>query len=301
MSDFEAVDLRIISYIHEGLSIAAIAARIGVTSPRITQRLNRMRKLCGGDPLYYKEGGRYYLTETGEALLEFSVDVEVSWVKFKKQAAQIKSNHGQLRIIAIPSVLIHDTPPILDIVRKEFPHLRVKLITGSGNEILDSVAKGKADIGLIGVLKSAASLSISLYKTEKLVLLAPNSHPIAKHNSITFSQLERYTFIAMDHSNLMSDLMNIAIRQSQINPSFSITASDLESAAQIATTSTFGIAVTLESVALRYAKSNSGKVIYLTDSWANVEMNVCTRDRTTITDAQRLFIEELEKINKPKI
>lgn len=298
MSDFEAVDLRIISYIHEGLSIAAIAARIGVTGPRVNQRLNRMRKLCDGDPLYYKEGRRYYLTQTGEALLEFSRDVEVSWIKFKKHAAEIRSNHGQLRIIAIPSILIHDAPPILDVVRKEFPHLRVKLITGSANEILDAVAKGSADIGLIGMLRSAASLSISRYKNEKLVLLASGSHPIANHNSIKFSQLERYTFINMDHSNLMSDIMDSAKRRTQTFPSFSMTASDLESAAQMATVSTFGLVLTLESVAIRYAKLNNGKVIYLTDSWATVEMGICTRDRATITDAQRLFIAELEKINK---
>lgn len=297
MSDFEAVDLRIISYIQEGLSIATIARRLGVTGPRVTQRLTRMKKICD-DPLVYRQGGRYHLTQVGEALLEFSGDVELSWVKFKKNVAKIKSDHGQLRITGIASILIEDVPSALDKVRKEFPHLRIKLMPATANEIVGAVAKGTADIGLIGALRSVQNLTFSKYNTERLVLLVAGSHPLTKFDEISFSQLERFTFIEMDHSNLMADLMDAAMLRSRIIPSFSITISDLETAAQMATKSTFGISLTLESIGSRYAKLNQGKVIRIKEPWAQIDMAVCTRDRTTLTAAQRFFIKMIEKSKK---
>ncbi|MFZ6801953.1 LysR substrate-binding domain-containing protein [Undibacterium sp. Di24W] len=297
MSDLEAVDLKIISYIQEGLSIATIASRIGVTSPRITQRLNRMKEVCD-DPLIYKQGSRYHLTDTGKALLEFSTEVADGWSKFKAKSAKIKSNDGQLRIIGVTSVLLEDAPTALDIVQKEYPHLLVKLIPGTAKEILHSVLHGQADIGLIGLLRSVNDLTFSHYKSEKLVLLVAGTHQLAQFDDIKFSQLERQTFIGMNHTNLMSDIMGAAMIRSGITPSFSMVAGDLESAANMATRSTFGIALTLESVGLRYAKLNNGKVIYLKEPWANIEMAACSRDRSTLTEAQLYFLKTLELLYK---
>lgn len=293
INDFDADDLRIIALLAAGMNMSTIGAKLGITSQRISQRIQRMEKICKTQ-LIYRTGG-LRLTPAGLKLHAHAKRVEDSTKTFKADLAELASDHGQLRIIAISSLLIDDLPDVLDKVAKEYPHLRITLDEGAADKILKSVTDGTSDIGLIGMLRQIDGLAFAPYKRERICLLMNESHPLAERENLYFKEASSYPFIGMAETNLMSNIMNLAELRARVFVTRSIKVSSLEIAAQMACKSEFGICLTLESVASRHARANNGKLVLLSDAWASIEMTTCTREIATRSPATTYFISELKQ------
>lgn len=293
INDFDADDLRIIAYLAEGLNMSTIGAKLSLTAQRVSQKIKRMEHICD-TMLIYRSGG-LRLTPAGEKLLAHAQRVDESTKTFKANLASLISNHGQLRIIAITSVLIDDLPAVLKKVEQKYPHVRVTLSTGMAAQILKDVEHGKADVGLIGLRRQIEGMHISIYKQEKICLLMNVAHPLAHHAQIDFIEAKDYPFIDMADTNLMSSIMNGAEMRANVYVRRSTKTNDLEVAAQHACQSERKICMTLESIAQRYVRNNGGKLVQLSDPWASISMTTCTRELRTHSPAITYFLAELEK------
>lgn len=293
IGDFDANDLRIISYIQSGARLSFIASKLGLSVGRISQKITKMEAICG-TMLVYRSGGMK-LTGAGMILFEMAQKKDQIELEFIQRLDRHKSDHGQLRIIAISSILIDDLPDVLDMVRKEFPHLRIKLTAATADDIIQGVLSGEADVGLVGLSKRVDGLIFSPYKRERICLLTNANHPLATLDEVLFAQAaSRHPFIEMDPSSMLSNMMGAASVHGRVIPSYSMRASNAEVAAQMAASSTFGLAFTLENIAKRYAKLHGAKIIYLKDSWASVEVAICTKDIGARTEAQTYFLRKLK-------
>jgi DNA-binding transcriptional LysR family regulator len=291
-NDFDADDLRIISHIAAGLNMSLVSKKLGITPQRVSQRISKMEQMCK-TALVYKKGG-LHLTEAGTKLLALAESVEREVKTFKKNLAELQSDHGQLRIIAITSIIIDHVPEVLKLVQKEYPHLRVKLMQGTADQIIKAVETGLADVGLIGMARQVEGLVFKPYARESLCILTDRQHPLADQDAINFIDAANFTFIELDTSNIMSMIMNAAEMRTRTILHRSIRVSCLEIAANYACNG-YGIALTLSSIAHRFQEQGLGKAISLNDSWASVEIASCTKQVSRQTPALRYFLSELEK------
>jgi len=291
-NDLDADDLRIIAHIAAGLNMSIISKKLGVTTQRISQRISRMEKIYK-TALVYRKGGMH-LTPAGLLLLPVAQTIEREMITFKKNLAALQSDHGQLRIIAITSIILDDVPTALKHVLEKYPHIRAKLMHGTADQIIKAVQVGDADVGLIGMTRQVEGLVFTPYRRERLYLLTNPEHPLASKDAINFAEAADHPFIDMDSSNIMSMFLNAGEMRTRTFLKRSIRATCLEIAAKYACQD-FGISMTLRRIAERYQKNGEGKAIRLKDSWASVEIAICTKQVSRQTPAIRYFLSELEK------
>lgn len=76
-----------------------------------------------------------------------------------------------------------------------FPNVALEIYFGNYAETFDRVLEKEVDIGILANVPDDTRLKMQPCATQKLVMLASASHPIAKKRSINLNELSQYTII----------------------------------------------------------------------------------------------------------
>src|SRR5690606_25822655 len=125
------------------------AEKLGMSQPTLSQQIRSLENEVG-TPLFDRIGKRIVQTEAGRLLLDYSIQM----FRIRKNAVDAIDelcNHqrGALVIGAIPSDLDYRITQLLIDFHKEFPHVRLTVLTSV--EVLKQVLEMEVDIG-IGIL-----------------------------------------------------------------------------------------------------------------------------------------------------
>lgn len=289
--DFDATDFSIVSSLECDLSMSAAGVRLSLSTAAISKRIKRMEQAIGA-AIFYRQG-ELKLTAAGMLLLELGKSVAKANANFTRDLELLKSDHGELRIVAIASLLIDDLPEVLDKVVKRYPNLKISLCEGSADTIINAVRNNSAEVGLIGTVRSIDGLIFNPYKRERLCLFGALNHPLAEIEPVMFSQARDYRFIGMAGSNLISRVMDDLAKSNFFEVKKSITVATLEVAAHMAAQSKLGVCLTIESVAARLQRAGIGKMIRILDESASMDIATCTRETAALTEPTLYFIAML--------
>jgi len=136
---------------------------------------------------------------------------------------------GLLVIGAAPAVSAYVVPELIARLRRFFPGVRVSVRTGHSEEIVELVATGDAQVGLVRELRDERLRSEVLYE-EELVLVARPDHPFAREGTIPLSRLRDATLILFDRTSSYYDLTHALFRDAGVSPYSTIEADNIETA-----------------------------------------------------------------------
>lgn len=71
----------------------------------------------------------------------------------------------------------------------------VTLIDGNNKTVIDKLADGSAHMAFLCLQKPLPNITCTELVREELVILSPSTHPLARHNTVTFSQLGNHELI----------------------------------------------------------------------------------------------------------
>ncbi|MBX9900033.1 MAG: LysR family transcriptional regulator [Burkholderiaceae bacterium] len=291
--EFDSTDFSIVASLECDLSMSAAGVRLSLSTAAISKRIKRMEQVIGA-AIFYRHG-ELKLTAAGLLLHELGKNVAKVQSNFARDLELLKSDHGELRIIAIASLLIDDLPIVLKKVVKRYPNLKINLCEGSADSIINSVRNNSAEVGLIGTVRSIDGLNFNPYRRERLCLFGGVNHPLAEVEPVMFSQAKNYQFVGMAGSNLMARIMEDFAKNNLFEINKSLTAMSLEVAAHMAAQSAFGICLTIESVAMRLQSAGIGKMIRLLDESAFMDIATCTRETAALSEPTLYFIAMLRE------
>lgn len=294
--DFDADDLRIISYIASGLNMSETAKQLDIDASRVSQRVKEIERILGATIFFRYGRGKFQLTKEGELLFEFAKEVDAASKKFNRGLALLKSDHGQLRIMA-PYVALEDASSVLESVVKKFQHVRITLRNSGDDKVLRMVDYGHCDVGLvIDAPEYYAGVAFDCYRSERICIFSGGRQAFAGINvyePIKIEQVAKYPFISLDEAQSITS----SIKSRVPNSNKLIRASCMESGALLAANN-LGSLLTIESLAQRYEREYGGQIIYLDEPWATVNFYICTREVSTRSPAQTLFIALLKSAFK---
>jgi LysR family transcriptional regulator, low CO2-responsive transcriptional regulator len=93
----------------------------------------------------------------------------------------------------VPSTYL--LPPILAGFLASHPGVRVRLWSGDSGEAIERVATGAAEVGAVGRRPDDDGLAAVPFDEDRVVLLAPASHPLASHGTLKASDLKGAAFV----------------------------------------------------------------------------------------------------------
>jgi DNA-binding transcriptional LysR family regulator len=275
---FDFTDLKLIQFVSEELTLSAVAVRARMSLPAVSQRLSKLEDSLKAK-LVHRTGG-FGLTAAGKLFLDSANLITAEVDKLARDLRAEKSGHEtMLRIMTAQSILIDDLPAALDAMAMENPALRFTVTEGTTADIARLISEGEIDIGLLTNPGAMQAVELIHYKTERACLIVPLNHPLAQQpGPLYFREAVPFPFIGIEDSPTTVSYFDSSSRIDIRSVSYRIRVSSLEAQAILVGQTNLGIAVTLESVARRHARTQPIHVIRLADPWALSESYICVRN-----------------------
>lgn len=112
--------------------------------------------------------------------------------------AVARSQQGQIRIAAAPSMMNHVLGPTLVSFRKSYPAIGISVTDGGSDKIERAILNGEMDFGIGSRLNNFSDLDYVPILSDPYGVVFPADHPIARlKRDLTWKDLEAYDYIGL--------------------------------------------------------------------------------------------------------
>ena len=187
------------------LTKAAEASHIGLAaaSRRIALLEHRFRT-----PLLERSSRGVELTPAGMALLPRA---KALLVEINQMQAEMRDHadgrKGALRILANTSVMTETLPDDIAGFGRDNPDVRLLLEERWSTEIVRGINAAEADVGIIVEGANTEGLETIVYGTDRLAVVMPADHPLARRPQMRFVDVLDDDLIALESSSAMMRLL----------------------------------------------------------------------------------------------
>lgn len=290
---FDLVDIRLFVYIAEENSLTRAAVRAHMSLPAASIRIKNLEQSIG-TKLLNRENHGVTLRPPGQALLHHARQVlnqlENLRGDLQEYAQGIK---GHVRILANTTAMTEFLPVVLSNFLSTHPDINIDLRERLSSDIVRAVSEGTTDIGIVAASVRTEGLHVTPYRSNRLVLVTEQDHPLAHGDAVYFADTLDYNFIGLhEGSAIHAFLSNLAL-ELRSTLRIRIQVSSFETVCRLIEAKN-GIGVLPESAARRYAGHMAIQIIHLRDEWATRDLLICVQDPELLPTFARELIECLE-------
>ena len=175
-------------------SLTRAAEALGYTQSGMTYILNSLEDECGLKLLRRDRSG-VQLTSDGLEMMPYIQSLCESWRRVEEKRDELKGvESGHLRIGTFTSVSTHWLPGIIHGFRQSYPHITFELLHGDYAQIQEWVLQGRVDLGFTQ-LPCREGLEAVHLKTDELLAVLPEGHPLAERAALPLDELLSEPFI----------------------------------------------------------------------------------------------------------
>jgi LysR family transcriptional regulator, transcriptional activator of the cysJI operon len=180
----------------ETASFSKAAELNAITQSAVSQQIRALEKRFK-TPLIRRRKKNFSITPEGKALLQASQEILRTYETLGDRLEELK-NHvsGNLMIATVHSIGLHELPRSLKVFRRSYPAVDVSVEYLRSAQVYQSVAAGNSDVGLVAYPARHRGVTIESNWKDKLVLICPPAHRLAKRQSIEISALSGEHFIS---------------------------------------------------------------------------------------------------------
>lgn len=272
--------------ISKGAELANLA--VGAASKRISDL-----ELAVGVALLDRHSRGVTLTLAGRAMLErvrtVLKEVDHLGAEMSDFAAGVI---GVIRLWANTSAITQFLPQELAGFQVANPGVRIELEEQNSDEVVMAVLDGRADFGIFADRTSALCLRTLNYKKDRLALVVPQGHALARRRSIRFGETLDFDFVCLskptslakrlqDETELLGKRMKLRIQVRSFDAMCLMVAAGM------------GVAVLPQAAIRPHLQSMGLRQIPLSEPWADRQLLIGLRDVDRIARPVRMLIDYL--------
>ncbi len=193
------------------------AQALSISQPALSARLQALEEELGAG-LFRRTHAGMVLTPAGRAFLPHA-DRAIEAIRSGSTLVR-QLEHGvvgELALAVAPAVSAYVLPEILVRFTERHPNVRLLVRTGHSEEIVDLVARGEVELGIVRQLRDARVRSRPLFEDE-LVLVARPDHPFAIAGAVDVSEISQAQLILFDRTSSYYDVTNALFRIAGVIP-----------------------------------------------------------------------------------
>ncbi|MES9991901.1 MAG: LysR substrate-binding domain-containing protein [Candidatus Thiodiazotropha sp.] len=197
-------------------TITEAADRIGLTQPALSRRLQQLEAHFGAELLTTGRKGAQ-LTEIGR-LVEQEARILVS--RFDRLREQVREHQGleggTVRIGGGATAVSFVLPKAIAEFRQDHPGVRFQLKEAGSIEVAEDVISGRLELGLVTLPVQTRELQIWPLITDRIVLVAPKDHPLARQGEIDAKALDGLAFVGFEADTAVRQIIDAALRDAGV-------------------------------------------------------------------------------------
>ena len=194
----------------------AAAEELGISQPSVSTAIKQLEAQLDF-ALFERKKRRMVPTPEARSLFQ---EVEPLFEQLRSVESRVRDlrggSVGKLRIMATPPLGHSLVPGALSAFLDARSDVTVQYDVRRMENVIDAVAIGAADIGLCLALESHPGVTVETLKTERMVALMRNDHPLAKMSVISPQDAAEYGFIGLDRASRLGHLLQNAFEVSQV-------------------------------------------------------------------------------------
>lgn len=275
---FDLITLKLFVGAIEHGSIARAAEHEHLVASAASKRIGDLESGLGV-PLLVRQHGGVVPTAAGEALARHAREVIKALDRIPGAVSTLAADDiSDVRILANQTAVVVVAADIASYMTRR-PAVKIRLEEAQSLPIIESVAQGNADIGIIGHFQPADRLQVIPYRSIPLMLAVPASHPLASRAEISFAEALEFNLITLIHGTAIRGWAMAAAARMGRTPKFTMQVQSYE-AMRAMVRAGLGIAVMPAANIQPYQDLLQVRALPLTDNWACMQLYL-VRDRRT--------------------
>ena len=209
--------LRIFCDVVQHQSFSRGAKLNDVSQSAATQSVHRVEEHFGVQ-LVDRSKRPFVLTPEGQTCFEGFREVLELYDSVESRVKSLRKEIGGLvRVAAIYSVGLHDMSRCMQDFMREYPKAKVRLEYLRPNKVYDAVLNGEVDLGIVSYPTASPDLNVIPLRSERMVVVCPPGHALAKHEAVTAEHLQGLDMIGFDRDLSIRKEIDRHLRQRAIN------------------------------------------------------------------------------------
>lgn len=190
----------------ETLNFRKTADELGYTQAGVSYIISTMEEELGL-PLFIREYGGVKLTSEGRALLPQFRELAAAERLLRDRVDDLKNlDAGEIRVLVFYSISLHWIPEILERFHRDYPNIRVRLISCDETLPAQEMARRReVDCGFF-VLPVSDDLEVIPVMDELMKASFAPEHPAAKLSRFPVADLDRYPFIHLTRDTEVAEI-----------------------------------------------------------------------------------------------
>jgi DNA-binding transcriptional LysR family regulator len=288
---FDLTDLRLFLHVTEAASITHGAERAHLALASASARIRAMEESLG-IALLVRERRGVRPTPAGLALIRHAravlSQVENLRGELDGYAGGLK---GQVRLCANTAAVTEFLPDALAPYLAANPNIDLDLEERSSYEIVQAVAAGFADIGIVSDAVDHAALETLPFRPDRLVLVVARGHRLARRRSAALRDVVAEPFIGLGQGSALGDYLDRHVANLGRRLRFRVRLRGFDAICRLVASGA-GIAIMPETASRRHRRPDL-RVLALSDPWASRTLLLCARSFATLAPPGARLVEKL--------
>ncbi|MCT8177558.1 MULTISPECIES: LysR family transcriptional regulator [unclassified Variovorax] len=272
--------------ISKGAELAHLA--VGAASKRISDL-----EAAVGTPLLERHSRGVTLTVAGDALHRHAQrildDVDQLAADLSDYASGVL---GVVRLWVNTSAVTQFLPRGLSGFVAANPGIRIELEERNSSEIVLAVLDGRADAGIFAEGTPSLGLHIVNYRVDRLVMVVPRGHPLARRRSVRLEEATEYDFVSLPAETSLAQRLQAAAEALGRRLRLRIQVRSFDAVCQMVAAG-MGVAVLPHAAIQPHLRSMGLREIALDDAWAERRLLIGLRDAGVVPRHVRTLIDHL--------
>jgi len=297
MHDLDLTTLRLFVTVCETRNIARAADMHHLVASAVSKRIAQLESIVGNAVVERNRRG-VVPTGAGEILLEHARAILAGQDRVARDmAAYGKGIKGQVRVLATVSSIAESLPDDIASFLQMPAHrdIRVDIEESLSRDLVRSIREGLAPVGVCWNAADLQGLQTRPYRSDRLTVVAPADHPIARKKKIAFEQTLDFDYVGLPANTAVHTMLARAAAIIGRPLSYRAAVSTFDACLRCVRAE-LGIAIVPREVAEPMASVYGLKLVSLTDRWAKREFAICFNDEKHLSPAAGLLVAHLAKL-----
>jgi LysR family transcriptional regulator, transcription activator of glutamate synthase operon len=194
------------------------AAELNITQPTLSRALARLERQIGA-PLFDRVNRRLRLNAYGRIMLEHSRRSITEIRSASDRIAALRDpDKGVVRLAFLHSMANWFVPEIIGRFHAQVPQVQFDLSQAAGHELAEALATGQIDLAITTPRPHGDEYGWRELMVERLCVVVPRTHRLAKRRRISLSETVDEPFIALGRQFALRQLTNELWAAERIRP-----------------------------------------------------------------------------------
>jgi len=197
-------------------SFHAAADRVHRSQPAVSQQLKTLEREVG-HVLIERKTARP--TSAGQTLYDRARKMLVDADAMAREIKDFdESASRELRVGTSDTTALYLLPPYIRRFARLMPQTRLVLTNRSSDAIADLVARAELDLGIVTLPLNCPELSEEILFRQRMVLVLPAKHPLAKVQRLTLQAVKEEPFLLIDENTRTGAILRAYFHEAHFTP-----------------------------------------------------------------------------------